>query len=210
MYQVCTVHDTVRVPPNKFAGEINKSILKIVQEQYEGLVDEDLGVVVSVVSASKTSEGKVVPGDGAAYYDADLELLMYKPIVQEVVEGSISEVTEFGAFIKTGPLEGLIHVSQIMDDYINHDAKLPGFVGKESGKKLTKNENVLARIVTVSLRGTIPESKIGLTMRQFGLGKEDWLKVDEKKKEKKETDKVKKEDKFAKSKGGDREQRPKK
>lgn len=210
MYQICTVHDTVRVPANKFSEDINKSILKIVQEQYEGLVDEDLGVIVSVIGASKTSDGKVIPGDGAAYYDADLELLMYKPIVQEVVEGSISEITEFGAFIKTGPLEGLIHVSQIMDDYINHDAKLPGFVGKESGKKLVKNDSVLARIVTVSLRGTIPESKIGLTMRQFGIGKEEWMKVDEKKKDKKEVDKAKKEDKFSRAKGGDRMERPKK
>ncbi|HIH22086.1 MAG: DNA-directed RNA polymerase [Candidatus Diapherotrites archaeon] len=204
MYQICTVNDTVRVPPGKFSEDTNKTILKIVQEQYEGLVDEDLGVVVAVINAHKSGEGKVVPGDGAAYYDADLDLLMYKPIVQEVVEGTISEITEFGAFIKTGPLEGLIHVSQIMDDYINHDAKLPGFIGKESNKKLVKADTVIARIVTVSLRGTIPESKIGLTMRQFGLGKDEWLKLDEKRKEKKETDKQKKADKEARAKGGDR------
>ena len=210
MYQICTVNDTVRIPPNKFSEEINKALLKIVQEQYEGIVDEDLGVVVAVINASKTGEGKVIPGDGAAYYDADLDLLMYKPLIQEVVEGSISEITEFGAFIKTGPLEGLIHVSQIMDDYINHDAKLPGFIGKESNKKLIKNDTVLARIVTVSLRGTIPESKIGLTMRQFGLGREEWLKIDEKRKEKKETDKTKKAEKEARAKGGDRAERPKK
>lgn len=204
MYVVCTVNDTIRVPPNKFSEDTNKTILKTAQEQYEGLVDEDLGVVVAVINASKAGDGKVVPGDGAAYFDADLDLLMYKPVIQEVVEGSISEITEFGAFIKTGPLEGLIHVSQIMDDYINHDAKLPGFVGKESGKKLTKNDTVLARIVTVSLKATIPESKIGLTMRQFGLGKDEWLKVDEKRKEKKETDKVKRAEKEARAKGGDK------
>ena len=204
MYVICTVNDTIRVPPNKFSEDTNKTILKTAQEQYEGLVDEELGVVVAVINASKAGDGKVVPGDGAAYFDADLDLLMYKPVIQEVVEGSISEITEFGAFIKTGPLEGLIHVSQIMDDYINHDAKLPGFIGKESGKKLTKNDTVLARIVTVSLKATIPESKIGLTMRQFGLGKDEWLKADEKRKEKKETDKVKKAEKEARAKGGDK------
>jgi DNA-directed RNA polymerase subunit E' len=204
MYVICTVNDTIRVPPNKFSEDTNKTILKTAQEQYEGLVDEELGVVVAVINASKAGDGKVVPGDGAAYFDADLDLLMYKPVIQEVVEGSISEITEFGAFIKTGPLEGLIHVSQIMDDYINHDAKLPGFIGKESGKKLIKNDTVLARIVTVSLKATIPESKIGLTMRQFGLGKDEWLKADEKRKEKKETDKVKKAEKEARAKGGDK------
>src|SRR3989338_2948930 len=75
---------------------------------------------------------------------------------------------------------------------------------KKTNKKLVKADTVIARIVTVSLRGTIPESKIGLTMRQFGLGKDEWLKLDEKRKEKKETDKQKKADKEARAKGGDR------
>lgn len=186
MYAIYTVNDTIRVPPNKFGKDLNKVVKEIVQEQYEGLVDEDVGVVVAVVSASKTGEGKVIPGDGAAYFDADLELLVYKPVLQEIVEGIVSEITEFGAFVKTGPVEGLIHMSQIMDDYVNHDAKLPGFIGKESGKKLTTNDHVIARIVSISLRRNIADSKIGLTMRQPGLGKEEWKKIDEKRKPKKE------------------------
>jgi len=74
-----------------------------------------------------------------------------------------------------------------MDDYINYDAKLPGFTGKETKKKLTTKDIVLARIVTISLKGTISSSKIGLTMRQEGLGKSDWSKIDEKEKKNKET-----------------------
>ena len=178
MYITYTVNDTVRVPPNKFSENIENALKEIVQEQYEGLVDEDLGVVVAVLSAKKTSEGKVIPGDGAAYYDADIEFLAFKPVLNEIVEGTVSEITEFGAFVKTGPLEGLIHMSQIMDEFVVYDPALPGFVGKESGRKLVSKDNVLARIVTVSLKGSIAESKIGLTMRQPGLGKEDWKTVE--------------------------------
>src|SRR3989344_544752 len=69
-----------------------------------------------------------------------------------------------------------------MDDYINYDAKLPGFSGKDTAKRLTVKDVVLARIVTASLRGTISSSKVGLTMRQPGLGKADWSKIDEKEK----------------------------
>jgi len=123
-----------------------------------------------------------VPGDGSVYYNTNIKMLVYKPEMHEVVEGVVSEVTEFGAFVKTGPLEGLIHVSQIMDDYINYDAKLPGFSGKDTAKRLTVKDVVLARIVTVSLKGTISSSKVGLTMRQPGLGKADWSKIDEKEK----------------------------
>ncbi|MFH0714405.1 MAG: DNA-directed RNA polymerase [Candidatus Diapherotrites archaeon] len=191
MYYIYTINDTVRVPPNKFSENLEKALKAIVQEQYEGLVDEDLGVVVAVISAKKTSEGKVIPGDGAAYFDADIEFLAFKPVLQEIVEGTVSEITEFGAFAKTGPLEGLIHMSQIMDEFVNYDPALPGFVGKESGRKLLSKDEVLARIVTISMKGSIAESKIGLTMRQPGLGKEDWktFEVKEVKKREKKVDK---------------------
>ena len=185
MYVKYVVRDTVRVPPAEIGTELNGTLLKQARQAYEGVLDEDTGVVVCVTAVGNVGDGKIVPGDGAAYYESDIEMITYKPKIQELVEGEVSDVTEFGAFLKTGPLEGLIHVSQIMDDYINYDAKLPGFSGKETSKKLIVKDVVLARIVTVSLKGTISSSKVGLTMRQPGLGKPDWAKINEKEKEKK-------------------------
>ncbi|HLC36273.1 MAG TPA: DNA-directed RNA polymerase [archaeon] len=204
MYSMYKVIDTVRVPPKELGKDLNQVILDIAKEEYEGLVDEDLGVVIAVNSAQKKGEGKIVPGDGGIYYSSELEMLLYTPIVHEVVEAYVTEVTEFGIFIRTGPIEGLVHVSQIMDDYINFDAKLPGFIGRETKKSITTNDQVLARTVTVSLRGSIAGSKIGYTMRQLGLGKKEWLKADEKKAEKKSKSegKGRKERKEHKKKGG--------
>ena len=182
MYIRYVIRDTLRVPPAEIGKELPVTLLAQARKVYEGVMDEDIGVVIAVTAIDNVGDGRIVPGDGAAYYDADISFLAYKPKIQELVEGEISDVTEFGAFIKTGPLEGLIHVSQIMDDYINYDAKLPGFSGKDTAKKLTVKDSVLARIVTVSLKGTISSSKVGLTMRQPGLGKPDWSKIDEKEK----------------------------
>lgn len=181
MYSIVKVREKVRVPPRLLGQKLENSILEIVQDDYEGLIDEDIGLVITVTKAGNIGEGKVVLGDGAAYYEADIELLVYKPFMHEVVEGDITEITEFGAFVRISPIEGLIHVSQIMDDYINYDAKMPGFVGKKTGKKLTVGDEVTARIVTISLKGNIQNSKIGLTMRQPFLGKDSWERIDEKK-----------------------------
>ena len=191
MYLIYSIQDTIKVPPNKLGGNLKKTILKLVQEEYEGLLDEDLGVVVSVMEIENIGEGKVVPGDGAIYYNIDVKMLIYKPAIHEVVEGFVSEITEFGGFVRIGPIDGLVHVSQIMDDYINYDPKMPGFIGKETNKKLQLNDQVLTKVVTVSLKGSISSSKIGLTMRQLGLGKQDWIKIDEKLKVKKEAVKAK-------------------
>ncbi len=204
MYLVCSFKDTVKVPPKAFGKKhsstfLNKTILKILQEEYEGIVDENVGVVIAILNVKKVGEGKVILGEGSPYYETEYEALIYKPEIQEVVEGIISEITEFGAFVRIGPIEGLIHVSQIMNDYINYDAKTPAFIGKESNKKLQLNDSVLSRIVTVSFKGNIPNSKIGLTMRQEGLGKANWKEIDKKLKEKKEK-KAKKEIKGEKKK----------
>ncbi len=83
---------------------------------------------------------------------------------------------EFGAFIGLGPLDGLLHVSQIADDYISYDEKNSRLVGKETNKAIAEGDKVRARVVAVSLNEREPrESKIGLTMRQAALGKIEWL-----------------------------------
>ena len=180
MFNIYSINDTVRVPPTLLSKGMKESVLKILQQEYEGLLDEDLGIVIAVFDVENIGEGKIVPGDGSVYYNTNIKMLVYKPELHEVVEGVVSEVTEFGAFVKTGPVEALVHVSQIMDDYINYDPKGKAFIGKESKKKLSLNDVVLARIITVSLKGTVSNSKIGLTMRQLGLGKKEWKDSDKK------------------------------
>lgn len=180
MFYNARVVDKVRVPPKKLGAKIKESLLSICQDDYEGRINEEYGVIVAVTGIGKVGDGHVIPGDGSAYYEAEIEMLTYRPEIQEVVRGTITEITEFGAFVRIGPIEGLIHVSQIMDDYINYDAKLPGFVGKKTDKKIVSEDNVLARIVTVSMKGDTSSSKIGLTMRQSFLGKPEWGKIDEK------------------------------
>jgi DNA-directed RNA polymerase subunit E' len=176
MYYLTTIKDKIRVPPKYFGGDLKQAILKITQEEYEGVIDDNLGVVIAITNVKEVGEGHVVPGDGSAYFETELEVINYKPFLHEAVRGEVTESTEFGVFLRIGPIEGLVHVSQIMDDFINYDAKLPGFVGKKTNKKLTVGDDVLAKVVTISLKGTISNSKIGLTMRQPYLGKSDWAK----------------------------------
>ena len=55
-------------------------------------------------------------------------------------------------------------------------------VGKESKRELRVGDKVRARVVTISLNEISPrESKIGLTMRQPGLGKHEWIVEDQNK-----------------------------
>lgn len=81
-------------------------------------------------------------------------------------------------------MDGLVHISQLMDDYVVYDERNKQFVGKEKKYLLKIGDAVRARIITVSPKSrVIRENRIGLTMRQPGLGKFEWIEK-EKRKEK--------------------------
>jgi len=184
LYLVSKIEDTVRIPPNKFSDPLEKVAIEILNESYVGKIDKKLGLMVTVKEIEEIGTGKVIMGDGAAYHDVLFTALFFKPELHEIVEGEVIEITEFGAFIRIGPMDGLVHVSQVTDDYINYEGKRGALIGKESKKSLEEGNKVRARIVALSLKGkSSKETKIGLTMRQPGLGRFEWI-DDEKNKKK--------------------------
>jgi len=89
----------------------------------------------------------------------------------------------------------MIHISQTMDDYVSFN-KSNSLIGKASKRTLKQGDLCLARTVAISHKGG--ELKIGLTMRQPGLGKLEWIKEDMAKKVKAEKKVASDEDKAAK------------
>ncbi|MDI6859970.1 MAG: DNA-directed RNA polymerase [Methanocellales archaeon] len=184
MYRKMRLIDTVRIPPEKLGGKIEEVVESALEEKLEGRIDKTLGSIVVITDVVDIGEGRILVGDGAVYYDVTFDAIVYKPEMQEIVEGDIVEIVEFGAFVSMGPVDGLLHVSQIADDYISYDEKNARLVGKESNRALAEGDALRARIVAVSLNEREPrESKIGLTMRQTALGKLEWLEEARKKEE---------------------------
>lgn len=175
MYHVLSCHDRVRLPAQYFAMKLEDALQQILREKYERRIDKDAGVALAVWNAKAAGDGIVIPGDNAAYYDVAFDVLCYMPQVNEIIESDVSELVEFGTFLALGPMEGLVHLSQIANDFLTFNKKTMSFTGRESKKALKKGDHVYAKISTVSMKTTIPETKIGLTMRPDGLGKEEWL-----------------------------------
>ncbi len=146
-----------------------------VKQKYEGVVDEELGYVIAVSKVEVSPIGKIIPGDGATYHKVNFSLLTFYPVIQEVVEGDVVEIADFGAFVRIGPVDALLHVSQLMDDFISYDEKQGVLLGKESKRKLAAGDPVRVRITAVSLGRAGSSGKIGVTARQPFLGKLEWL-----------------------------------
>src|SRR3989338_5832222 len=179
MFYKTELKDHIRVPPNLFNLPLEEAVIKRIKAKYSGFISKDIGIVIDVAGMKEIGEGIIIPGDGAAYYDVAFDLLTFKPEMQEVVAGKIKDIAEFGAFINIGPIDCMIHISQTMDDFVSF-SKDKTLLGKESKRSLKVNDICRARIIAVSFKDVL-NPKLGLTMRQQGLGRLDWIKEDQEK-----------------------------
>jgi DNA-directed RNA polymerase subunit E' len=199
MFYLADVEDHVRVEPKHFGLPTQEAIERQLNESYVDSVTKELGWVIEVIGVGDVEEGVIIPGDGAAYYRSRFKILIWKPELHELVHGTIAEIANFGAFMQIGPAQGMIHISQTMEDYVSL-SKTGTLSGKATKRSLAKGDDCVARVVAISYKGDAP--KIGLTMRQPGLGKLQWLEEDKKKKLAAAKKAAKAEEKTVKGKGG--------
>jgi len=194
LFKLINMEDTIRIPPETFGNPLDTVGYQQVKAKYEGVVDEALGYVIAAINVKVSPVGKIIPGDGATYHKVNFSLLTFYPMLQEVTEGEVVEIADFGAFVRIGPVDALLHVSQLMDDFISYDEKQGVLLGKETKRKLTTGDKVRVRITAVSLGRAGSSAKIGVTARQPFLGKLEWIEEDLKRiKESAEKKKVKEE-----------------
>ncbi|ALT68640.1 DNA-directed RNA polymerase subunit E' RpoE1 [Methanobrevibacter millerae] len=166
----------MRIPPRRFDEPREQVAIETLNETYNGRLDKNLGLFICVNEIEELGEGKLIMGDGASYHSVIFNSIFFKPEQQEIIDGEVIEIAEFGAFVRIGPMDGLVHVSQVTDDFITYDAKRGALLAKESNKTLDEGDLVRARTVAISLKdNSVKDTKIGLTMRQNNLGRFEWI-----------------------------------
>ncbi len=181
IWRVLTLEDYVRIPVHKFGEPLERAAYEQLKEMYEGRVEPDVGVYVKILDLSVSKRGVIRFGDSATYHSVRFKVLVFTPMVNEVVEGDIVNTTDFGAFVRLGPINGFIHKTQLLsDNVIFYDKQSQTFIGEKSKRRVGKGDTVRARIVGVSyvMSGGSRSVRVALTARQMFLGKPDWIEED--------------------------------
>ncbi|MDH3340880.1 MAG: DNA-directed RNA polymerase [Nitrosopumilus sp.] len=192
MFSISTLVDVVRIPPSLFGTTLKKAAVNILKEKYESMINADLGYIIMILDAKVDEMGKMIAGDGGTFHRVQFEALTFYPKLQEIVQGEIVDITDFGAFVRIGQTDALLHLSQVMDDYLKSDVKSGMILANQSGRTLKVGSTLRARITAVSLGKAAAMGKIGITCRQPFLGADDWI-VEEIKKSTGDSDKPAKE-----------------
>ncbi|HSD04854.1 MAG TPA: DNA-directed RNA polymerase [Nitrosopumilaceae archaeon] len=174
MFSISTLTDVVRIPPKLFGDSLKKAAITILREKYESMINPELGYVIMILDVKVEDMGKIVSGDGGTFHKVEFNALTFYPKLQEIVRGEIVEITDFGAFVRIGATDALLHLSQVMDDYLKSDVKSGLILANQSGRTLKIGSTIRARITAVSL-GKSAAMKIGITCRQPFLGADEWI-----------------------------------
>ena len=193
MYYEVKVQDHIRVPPASFGAELKQAVINEIKKMCGGYISRELGLVIDVIGVDDIKDGIIVPGDGASYYNTTFSIITFKPEMQEIVTGSIRDIADFGAFINIGPIEGMIHISQTMNDFVSF-TKEKVLTGKDTKNILKVGDLCRARIIAISYKDVL-NPKLGMSMRKEGLGKDDWKPVEEKPEKEEKQEKPKKKEK---------------
>ena len=181
MFSISTLVDVVRIPPSLFGTTLKKAAINILKEKYESMINAVLGYIIMILDAKVDEMGKMIAGDGGTFHKVQFEALTFYPKLQEIVQGEIVDITDFGAFVRIGPTDALLHLSQVMDDYLKSDVKMGLILANQSGRTLKVGSTLRARITAVSLGKAAAMGKIGITCRQPFLGADEWIEEEIKK-----------------------------
>ena len=151
MYYKIQLMDKVRVPPHRLGEALGKVILDVLQEQAEGSIDKEIGIFIAIPKVLTIGEGELFRGMVLSITMSNSKLLVLRLMLQEVIEGLVVETTELGAFVSLGPIDAMLHVSQISDEYINYDEKNARLICQDSKRFIGVGDAVRARVVTLSL-----------------------------------------------------------
>lgn len=176
MYEILTLKSNIRIPPRPEEQSIEDAIRMKIHENFIGKVIDGKSLLIGLVSITSVGEGIIIPEDPSAYYPSSFKVLGYTPNLHETVRGQVVNISEIGATVNVGPVDGLVFISQTMDDYV--DFSKNALVGRKTKESIKVGDTVIASVIAVTTKS---QMKVGLTMRSPGLGKVDKKKGSRKK-----------------------------
>jgi DNA-directed RNA polymerase subunit E' len=174
LFFISTISDTVKISPNLLGKPLRQAVIINLKQKYESRIDDKLGLVIMILDAKVESMGRIISGVGSTNYKVQFDALTFYPKLLEIVRGIIVEITDFGAIVRIGPLDALLHLSQILDDILKSDVRA-GIIIANSGKSLKLGTSIRAKISAISFPQKTGGIKIAVTCRQPFLGADDWV-----------------------------------
>lgn len=103
MFVLALLADTIRIPPHLLAKPTALSVQSEIERRYPNKIIMDVGLVICPYGpAIEIGDGILVPGDGGAHHQVIFQVVLFKPFVDEILVGIVTESKEEGVMVSVG------------------------------------------------------------------------------------------------------------
>ena len=91
MFLTCSFEDSIRVLPKDLGQSTLGAVTAVLEKTYLDRVIKDVGLVVSIFDVFSIDGGFVYPSDGAVVFAVTFTLVVFRPLVEEVLIGKLKK-----------------------------------------------------------------------------------------------------------------------
>jgi len=195
MFYLVKTKMTVPIPPDKLdpSRDINDIAIDMIRRVFEGTTHPDLGHIIAVLGGHTEDLGYITSQTPSIFFKVYVEMLVFKPEYNEVVEGPIENAIETGVFVNLGFYDAFISVNALGKDHFIYDIKTGELKGTRTQISIRKGDWIRGRLLPVttsiitvsggrwskaritirtplSLERVTSELRIRMSSRETGLG----------------------------------------
>lgn len=102
MYILTKLSDFIRIPPNAFNIPIKESLQDEIHKKYSNKIIVNIGLAISVWDILDVKEGLLRPGDGGLFVEIQFRMIVWKPFIGEILEGTVLDCSLEGIKVNLG------------------------------------------------------------------------------------------------------------
>merc|ERR1712216_649408 len=98
------IKKVIELKPNELGTKLKDILIAKVADEIEDSCDESIGCIIAIDSYKNFSSGKIQYGTGKVIFEVNLNCMVCKPEVGEVLDVIVSEVKETVILATAGPI----------------------------------------------------------------------------------------------------------
>lgn len=103
MFVLTLIADSIRIPPPLLSQPTLTSVQTEIEKRYPNKIIIDVGLILCPYGPPlEIGDGVLVPGDGGAHHQVLFQCVVFRPFVEEVLVGTVSECNEEGLSVSIG------------------------------------------------------------------------------------------------------------
>ncbi|XP_076062861.1 RNA polymerase III subunit H [Oratosquilla oratoria] len=108
MFQLAEIRHMVRIPPWLFGQTLNDAVVEELNRKLANKVVLNVGLCIALFDVTSHGESYIFPGDGASHTRVTFRYVVFRPFLEEVLEGTIKSCNAEGINVSLGFFEDVI------------------------------------------------------------------------------------------------------